>query len=277
MPLSAGVRLGPYEILSRLGAGGMGEVWKARDTRLNRVVAIKTINSTDKDRKRRFLQEAQAASALNHPNIITIHDLVSDGGADYLVMEFIPGRTLGQLIPRTGMRLNDVLKLAIPIADALDKAHRAGIVHRDLKPGNVMVSDEGQVKLLDFGLAKLTEALDPDHDATRTIGVETEVGAIVGTVSYMSPEQAEGKHVDSRSDIFAFGAVLYEMVTGRRSFMGDTRMSTLAAILHHDPKPPSEWVDGLPRELERLITRCLRKDPARRFLHMDDLKVALEI
>ena len=273
-----GQQLGSYQILSLLGTGGMGVVYKARDTRLKRSVAIKVLPAdqvSDPERKRRFIQEARAASALNHPNIITIHDIGSEGGIDFIVMEYVAGKTLDQLIPRKGLRLNETLKLAIQMADALAKAHSAGIIHRDLKPTNVMVTDDGLVKVLDFGLAKLTE-VESDEGATRTTQLQTEEGTIVGTVSYMSPEQAEGKKVDARSDIFSFGAVLYEMVTGQKAFQGDSKMSTLTAVLKQEPKPISQLVPAIPRDLEKIINRCLRKDPGRRFQHMDDLKVELE-
>ncbi|MGA2644823.1 MAG: protein kinase [Candidatus Sulfotelmatobacter sp.] len=192
-------------------------------------------------------------------------------------MELVSGKALDRLIPRYGMRLNDVLKYAAQIADALARAHAAGIVHRDLKPGNIMVNEDGLVKVLDFGLAKLTEPTPASGDeSTRTMRPTTEEGKIVGTVAYMSPEQAEGKKVDARSDIFSFGSVLYEMVTGRQAFHGDTKASTLAAILKDNPRPASQLVDGLPREVEKLISRCLRKEVNQRFQHMDDLKIVLE-
>jgi eukaryotic-like serine/threonine-protein kinase len=280
MPLASGTRLGPYEIQSAIGAGGMGEVYKARDTRLDRSVAIKVLPpdvSADADRRARFEREAKTIAGLNHPHICTLHDVGEDDGSTFLVMEYVAGKTLGELIPRKGMRLNEALKCAVQMADALAKAHAAGIVHRDLKPSNVMVTDEGQVKVLDFGLAKLTEAVPlGDDEPTRTAKPTTDEGTIVGTVAYMSPEQAQGKKVDARSDIFSFGAVLYEVVTGCRAFQGDTRASTLAAVLKDEPKPASQVAAGLPREVERLIRRCLHKDPAHRFQHMDDLKVALE-
>ena len=269
-----------YQILEKLGEGGMGVVYKAMDTHLDRVVAVKVLppeRVADVDRKRRFVQEAKAASALNHPNIVTIHDIDSAEGIDFIAMELVAGKTLDRWIPRHGLRLNEALKYSVQVADALAVAHKAGIVHRDLKPGNLMVTDQGLVKVLDFGLAKLTEPATPGEDeATRTLKPTTEEGTIVGTVSYMSPEQAEGKKVDARSDIFSFGALLYEMVTGRRAFQGDSRVATLSAILREEPKPASQVVEGLPRELERIIGRCLRKDPERRFQAMPDLKVALE-
>ena len=275
-----GQTISHYRIVEKLGEGGMGVVYKARDTRLDRFVAIKVLPAekvADSERKDRFVKEAKAASSLNHPNIITIYDIGEAEGVDFIAMEFVSGKTLDQLISRHGMRLNEALKCSVQIADALARAHSAGIVHRDLKPGNIMVNDHGLVKVLDFGLAKLTEAtLNSGDDSTRTLRPTTEEGKIVGTVSYMSPEQAEGKKVDARSDIFSFGAVLYEMVTGGQAFHGDTKASTLAAILKDNPRPPSQLVDGLPREVERLISRCLRKEVNQRSQHMDDVKLALQ-
>src|SRR5262252_5984237 len=269
-----------YEILEKLGQGGMGVVYKAQDRRLNRFVAVKVLPAEkvgDAERKGRFMQEARAASALNHPNIITIYEIGCAGGIDFIAMEFVAGKTLDRCILRHGLRLNEALKYSVQIADALAAAHKAGIVHRDLKPGNVMVTEQGLVKVLDFGLAKLTESAVPDEDEpTRTFKATTEEGTIVGTVSYMSPEQAEGKKVDARSDIFSFGALLYEMVTGRKAFQGDSKLSTLSAILREEPKPASQVTEGTPRDLERVIGRCLRKSPDRRFQTMADLRVALE-
>lgn len=267
-----------YEILEMVGEGGMGVVYKARDTRLQRFVAIKVLPSermADPERKRRFIQEARAASALNHPNIITVHDIACDAGRDFIVMEFVAGKTLDQLIGRKGLTLNDTMKYGAQMADALAAAHSAGIIHRDLKPGNVMVTDNGMVKVLDFGLAKLAEPA-PSELATMETRAQTEEGTIVGTVAYMSPEQAEGKKVDGRSDIFSFGSVLYEMVTGRRAFQRDTKLSTLSAIIDKEPELVSVLAKETPPELEKLITRCLRKDPQRRAQSMADLKVALE-
>jgi Tol biopolymer transport system component len=256
----------------------MGVVYKARDTRLNRSVAIKVLppdRMSDPERKRRFIQEARAASALNHPNIITLYDIGSQRGIDFIVMEYVAGKTVDQLIPRRGMRLNEVPKLAVQMADALAKAHSAGIVHRDLKPTNVMVTEDGLVKVLDFGLAKLSE-VESDEAGTRTLPPQTEEGMIIGTLSYMSPEQAEGRKLDARSDIFSFGSVLYEMATGQKAFEGDSKLSTLAAIVKEEPKPISQLVSAVPSDLERIVNRCLRKDPERRFQHMADVKVALQ-
>jgi Tol biopolymer transport system component/tRNA A-37 threonylcarbamoyl transferase component Bud32 len=267
-----------YEVVEKLGEGGMGVVYKARDSHLKRFVALKVLppeKVADPERKHRFVQEARSASALNHPNIVTVHDIDQSDGVDFIAMEYVEGKTLDELIGRKGLKLNEALKYAVQIADALAKAHAAGIVHRDLKPGNVMVTADGRVKVLDFGLAKLTEAapVSQDGTTTQTEHPTTESGMIVGTVAYMSPEQAEGKKVDARSDIFSFGSLLYEMVTGRRPFRRDSPALTLAAILHLEPPPLPA---GIPSELERIIARCLRKDPARRFQHMDDVKIALE-
>jgi serine/threonine protein kinase len=276
--LAPGDTLGRYRLEAKLGEGGMGVVYRARDIHLDRLVAVKVLPAdrvADADRKRRFVQEAKAASALNHPNIITIHDFAEERGTQFIVMEYVPGKALDQLIPPNGLRLAETLKYSIQIADALAKAHAAGIVHRDLKPANIMVTDESHIKVLDFGLAKLTEAPTGADLATLTVQDRTEAGAIVGTISYMSPEQAEGKPVDARSDIFSFGAVLYEMVTGQKAFRGDSRASTLAAVLTQEPTPLNEAGPDVPQELEKLIARCLRKDRERRLQHAADLKVAL--
>jgi Tol biopolymer transport system component/predicted Ser/Thr protein kinase len=269
-----------YRVESKLGQGGMGVVYRALDTRLNRPVAIKVLPPeavADPARKKRFVQEARAASALNHPHIITIHDIDTAEGVDFIVMEYVPGKSLDRVIPRRGLPLGEVLQYAIEIADALAGAHAAGIVHRDLKPANIMVTDKGHVKVLDFGVAKLVECSEASALAsTETALAQTEEGVIIGTAAYMSPEQAEGKPVDARADIFSFGVVLYEMLTGRRPFQGDTKMATLTAILHTEPPPVSEAGEGVPRELERIINSCLRKDRNRRLQHMDDVKIVLE-
>ena len=275
-----GSTLEHYRIESKLGVGGMGVVYRARDMHLDRAVAIKILppdKVADPGRKLRFVQEAKAASALNHPNIITIHDIRTHNGVDFIVMEYVAGQTLAALIPSRGMRAAQAMKYAVQMADALSQAHGAGIVHRDLKPANVMVTEEGRVKVLDFGLAKLLEPADYSSEAT-TLAVQpmTEEGALVGTPAYMSPEQAEGRKLDARSDVFSFGTILYEMVTGRKPFTGDSWLSILSKILKEDPTPPGQLAGPLPPELEKTILRCLRKDPARRFQTMADLKVALE-
>ncbi|MEK7409498.1 MAG: protein kinase, partial [Acidobacteriota bacterium] len=255
----------------------MGEVYRARDTRLKREVALKVLapeSVADPGRRRRFEQEARAASALHHPHIVTIHDIDQVDGIVIIAMEYVEGGTLAQRIGRKGLPVSEAVKYAIQIADGLVAAHRAGIVHRDLKPANVMVSEEGAVKVVDFGLAKLIERPGPGgSDSTAVLSGETETGAIVGTVAYMSPEQAEGRKVDARSDIFSFGSVLYEMVSGKRAFQGDSSASTLAAILEKEPPPLGPEA---PQDLAKLIRRCLRKQPERRIQHMDDVKLALE-
>ena len=271
-----GQTISHYELAEKIGEGGMGVVWKARDIHLDRWVALKTLPApfvADESRRTRFLREARAASALNHAHIITIHDFVDAGGSYFLVMEYIEGKSLDCLIPRKGLRLPELLRIAIPAADALAAAHKAGIVHRDVKPGNILVPNHGNVKILDFGLAKrIDETPAGEGETTRTWLQETEEGVVIGTVAYMSPEQAQGKPVDARSDIFSFGAMLYEMATGERAFRGDSKLSTLSAVLKDEPKPAAE----MPRELAKIISRCLRKDPERRLQSMADLRLALE-
>jgi Tol biopolymer transport system component/tRNA A-37 threonylcarbamoyl transferase component Bud32 len=272
-----GKTISHYTILDKLGEGGMGVVYKARDAHLDRFVAIKVLppeRVADPERKLRFVQEAKSASALNHPNIVHIYDIDQQDGVDYIAMEFVGGKTLGQLISRKGLGLKETLHYGIQAADALAKAHTAGILHRDLKPSNIMVTEDGLVKILDFGLAKLTDETGPPgaDESTRTLRPTTEEGKIVGTAAYMSPEQAEGKKVDARSDIFSFGSVLYEMVTGRPAFHGKSKISTLAAVIDREPEPLSGVV---PYDLEKVVSRCLRKDPDKRFHHMVDVRVAL--
>ncbi|HEY3835010.1 MAG TPA: serine/threonine-protein kinase [Bryobacteraceae bacterium] len=271
-----------YQILERLGAGGMGEIYKAQDTRLNRTVAIKVLlgaNSGDPESRRRFIQEAQAASSLNHPNIVTIHDIITQGSDQFMVMEFVNGKTLADLIPAGGLDSSTVLQYAVQIADGLHAAHSAGIVHRDLKPGNVMVTPQGLIKILDFGLAKFSapEAEVSLSDMTQSVGPAplTVQGSIIGTVCYMSPEQAQGAKVDARSDIFSFGCVLYEMVTGRKAFSGDSTLMILTMILRDEPKPIGQLVSGVPPELVQIIHRALRKAPGDRWQSMHDVHVAL--
>jgi Tol biopolymer transport system component/predicted Ser/Thr protein kinase len=276
-----GQTLGHYKIIQKIGSGGMGVVYKARDQHLDRFVALKILPTekvADPERKRRFVQEAKAASALNHPDIIHIYDIASEEGVDFIAMEYVEGKTLHEQIGRRGLPLNETLKYAVQIADALAKVHSVGIIHRDLKPSNIMVNEDDTVKILDFGLAKLTEKVTAGEFAT-TATVEggeepvTEKGVIVGTVAYLSPEQAEGKEVDPRSDIFSFGSVLYEMITGRRAFQENSRIATISAVLNKEPAPLSP---DIPYDLEKTIMRCLRKDPARRWQTMSDLKVALQ-
>jgi Tol biopolymer transport system component len=262
----------------------MGEVYRARDTRLGREVAIKVLPAerlSDEHRRARFVREARAASALNHPHIVTIYEIEAEGSVDFIVMELVPGETLARVLRRGALSPADALRIAIPLADALAAAHAAGIVHRDLKPGNVMVTPDGVVKVLDFGLAKLVREDTADSEertatASPDAGPLSRPGAVTGTVGYMSPEQASGGNVDARSDIFSFGVLLYEMVTGRRAFAGTSSADTLAAVVRDQPKPPSELVPDVPKELERIILRCLRKERDRRFQHMADVKVELQ-
>ena len=263
----------------------MGVVYKAVDSRLGRTAAIKILSTTalSPERERRFVQEAKAASSLNHPNIVTIYDVdtqeVDGKPLMYIAMEYVAGETLDHLIGKKGLRIRDVLKYAIQIADAFASAHGAGIVHRDLKPSNVIVTPQGVVKILDFGLAKFSEASQADAYAETMHGEGsplTEEGMILGTAAYMSPEQADGKPVDSRSDVFSFGSVLYEMATGQRAFAGGSKLSSLSAVLYKDPQPASQAVAEVPAELDRIIARCLKKDPERRWQTMADVKVALE-
>jgi len=275
-----GKKLAHYTITGKLGEGGMGVVYEARDAHLDRTVALKLLPHdalANPSRKQRFVQEAKAASALNHPHIVTIYDIASDGGTDYIAMELIQGRTLEAVLSRGKLRLADALKYGAQIADALAAAHAAGIVHRDLKPGNVMITERGDVKVLDFGLAKLSDVTETTPgDETRTQRAVTEEGSVMGSAPYMSPEQAQGLKVDARSDIFSFGSLLYEMITGRRAFQGSTRMATMAAVVNQEPEPPSKLVPGLPRDVERWVTRCLRKELGRRSQSMAEIRVALQ-
>ena len=279
MTLSAGKRLGPYEVLSPLGAGGMGEVYKARDVRLDRWVALKVLPAevaSDSERLRRFEQEARAASALNHPNIMSVYDVGCVDSVSYIVTELVEGKTLRNLLLAGPLPAKKLLDLAIQIAEGLASAHEVGIVHRDLKPANIMVSRDGFAKILDFGLAKVQTAgrgLESEVDtdtSTKTVN-ETGPGAIVGTVSYMSPEQASGKRLDFRSDQFSFGALLYEMATGRRAFQSETNVDTLAAILHAEPKSIGQIRPDVPAPLRWLTERCLSKQPEDRFMSTRDL------
>jgi Tol biopolymer transport system component/tRNA A-37 threonylcarbamoyl transferase component Bud32 len=274
-----GRTLDRYRIESRLGQGGMGVVYKARDTQLDRIVAIKVLPPemmASAERKQRFVQEARAASALNHPGIVTVYDVRADAGVDFIVMEYVEGRTLDQTILSKGIGVERSLRYGAQIADAVSRAHEAGIVHRDLKPSNVIVTPDDRVKVLDFGVAKLLDRGDTSSDAATRSSPITDAGIAVGTAAYMSPEQAEGRKIDARSDIFSFGAVLYEMITGRKPFVGDSQVAVLSKVLNEEPTAPGTLVTGLPQEIERTILRCLRKDPARRFQTMADLKVALD-
>ena len=271
--------IGHFEILGKIGEGGMGEVYRAHDTQLKRTVAIKVLaalNGEDSTSQRRFVQEARSASALNHPNIITVHDAASANGMYFIVMEYVQGKPLSELIPKWGMELQKALKIGIQVADALCCAHGAGIVHRDLKPSNIMVRDDGVVKVLDFGLAKLVE--DPELaevDATRADDL-TEEGTVLGTPGFMSPEQVEGRKADARSDIFSFGMVLFVLLTGRMAFHGDSPAAVMAAILRDDPEWPEFLASELPRKLQLMVDRCVQKDPERRYQSIQEVKTTLE-
>jgi serine/threonine protein kinase len=285
MALTSGTKLGPYEIQSPLGAGGMGEVYRARDTRLERSVAIKILPShlsSNPEAKQRFEREARAISSLNHPNICTLHDVGHQDGVDFLVMELLEGETLADRLMKGPLPLQQVLKYGVEICEGLEKAHRSGVVHRDLKPGNVMLTKTG-AKLMDFGLAKATiPATPPSSGLTATIATPvgshplTSQGMVVGTFQYMSPEQVEGKEADARSDIFAFGAVLYEMATGKRAFAGRSQMSIMSAILEKEPEPISTINPVTPPLLDHIVRRCLAKIPDERWQSAQDLKLELE-
>jgi serine/threonine protein kinase len=280
MALSSGTRIGPYEITALLGAGGMGEVYRARDTRLERTVAIKILPkemSADPVHKLRFEREAKIISSLNHPNICTLHDIGSQDGVDYLVMECVEGETLSKRLEKGPLPVDQVLKYGGQIADALDKAHRAGVVHRDLKPANIVLTVTG-AKLLDFGLAKPAAPLGSLATMTVTQAAPpvTQDGTIVGTFQYMSPEQVDGKELDGRSDIFSLGAVLYEMLTGQRAFPGKTQLSVASAILEKEPAAISAAKPMTPPALDRAIRRCLAKDPEDRWQTARDLALELK-
>ena len=291
MSLSSGTKLGPYEIVAPLGAGGMGEVYRARDTRLDRDVAIKVLPahlSANLELKQRFEREARAISSLNHPHICTLHDVGHQEGTDFLVMEHLEGETLAKRLERGPLPLEELLARAMEIADALDKAHRKGLVHRDLKPGNIMLTPHSGAKVLDFGLAKATRGLTGSSSLTAAPTMSspaagtaqgdplTAEGRVVGTFQYMSPEQLEGKEADARSDIFALGAVLYEMATAKRAFAGKTQYSVASAILEKDPEPIRASQPQAPPALERVISRCLAKDPEDRWQTARDAVIELQ-
>ena len=282
MPLAPGSRLGPYEILAPIGAGGMGEVYRARDTRLGREVALKILSadfSKDPDRLRRFEQEAQAASALNHPNILVIYDIGASDGSPYLVSELLEGTTLRErLHAGSVLSSNKALDYALQTAQGLAAAHEKGIVHRDLKPENLFLTTDGRIKILDFGLAKLIESRNAaeNQTATPTKTRHTLPNTLLGTVGYMSPEQASGRQVDFRSDQFSFGVLVYEMVSGKRAFQRATSPETLTAIIREDPEPLGSLSPQTPGPFRWLIERCLSKDANDRFASTRDLARELE-
>ena len=279
MTITPGTKLGPYEVLGAIGAGGMGEVYRARDLRLNREVAIKVLPQSlaeDGQRLHRFEQEALAAAALNHPNILAVYDIgTQDNGSPYIVSELLEGETLRDRLRAGPLSLRKIIDYAIPMARGLAAAHDKGIVHRDLKPENIFITRDGRVKLLDFGLAKLTQAAPASANSeTRTF--QSEAGTLVGTAGYMSPEQIRGKTADGRSDLFAFGAVLYEMISGNRAFHGETTADTVGAILHSEPPELTETNRGVPPVLERIVRHCLEKTPEARFQSAHDVAFDLE-
>jgi tetratricopeptide (TPR) repeat protein len=279
--LVIGKQLGHYEILSLLGKGGMGEVYVARDMRLEREVALKILPpglAEDPERRQRFEREAKTVAALRHPNIVTIHSIEEAGGTRFLTMELIEGSSLSSRVRPGGLELKALLDIAIPLADAVGAAHARGITHRDLKPANILIDDQDRIMVLDFGVAKLQPAEGPvGGDATRVeMDSLTQQGKIVGTVHYMSPEQAEGKSVDARSDVFSLGILLYELATGKKPYSGDTALSVLSSILKDDPVPVTELNLALPRQIGRILKRCLEKDPSRRYSSATDLRIELE-
>jgi len=280
MDLSPGARVGAYEIVGPLGAGGMGEVYRARDTRLGREVALKVLPATmvkDPAHLARFEREARSVAALNHPNVVTLYSVENEGGTPFLTMELVEGEDLARLVTPGGLPVKRVLDLAIPLADALSAAHEHHIVHRDLKPGNVMVTPQGRIKVLDFGLARLaTDGDDATQAVTATMPVTTE-GTVLGTVPYMAPEQLRGETVDARTDLFAFGVLLYELTTGRRPFRGTTSAEVTSSILRDSPAPAHILRKDLPPDLARIIVRCLEKDPDRRMQTAKDVRNELEL
>ena len=281
MTIATSTKLGRYEIRSKIGEGGMGEVYLARDTQLGRDVAIKVLPSSysdDKERLHRFEQEACAASALNHPNILSIYDVGTHDGSPYVVSELLQGQTLRQRISGTSLPQRKAIDFALQISHGLAAAHEKGIVHRDLKPDNLFITNDGRVKILDFGLAKLTGAGNTElsQSGIPTRRVDTDPGKVMGTVGYMSPEQVKGRAVDHRSDIFSFGTILYEMLSGRRAFHGESAAETMSAILREDPPDLSETNQRISPALERLVNRCLEKNPESRFYSASDLAFALE-
>src|SRR5581483_11767557 len=271
--LAPGTQIGHYEIVSQLGEGGMGQVYQARDTRLDRVVALKTLPPElrkDPDRQRRFLQEARVASALSHPNVCYLHEIGESKGIAWIAMEYIDGESLADKIRRGPLAVDEIISIAEQIAEALDAAHAKGIIHRDIKPSNVIVTPRGHVKVLDFGLAKMMAA---ESDETQLL---TRVGALLGTVQYMSPEQALGRGVDARSDIFSLGALMYEMATGRLPFSGASSQETIARVIGEQPDAIARFNYSIPAELDRVIRKCLEKDRERRYQNARELIIDLK-
>ena len=276
MPVPAGSRFGPYEVLSSLGAGGMGEVYRARDERLGRMVALKVLASDshgDPEFRERLRREARALSRLSHPNVCAVYDVGTEGDRDYFVMELLDGETLAKRLERGPLPIERTLDVALQIAGALETSHRLGLVHRDLKPANIMLTPSG-VKLLDFGLVRFAPAGPQPSRETISDALTTQ-GTLLGTLQYMSPEQVEGREADARSDLFSFGAVIYEVITGRRAFTGDTQASLIGAILKDDPPSLLAVQPSAPSDLDRLIHSCLVKNPEDRWQSAHDLRVEL--
>src|SRR5262245_43051205 len=279
--ISPNTNIAQYTIVSKIGEGGMGEVWRARDPKLSREVAIKVLPTTltaDKERLARFEQEAQAAGALNHPNILVIYHIGTHEGAPYIVSELLEGESLRERLAGNALPQRKAIDYALQLAHGLAAAHEKGIVHRDIKPDNVFITDDGRVKILDFGIAKLIGTADGNHSQTEvpTRKVNTDPGTVMGTVGYMSPEQLKGQPVDHRSDIFSFGSILYEMLSGRRAFRGDSMAETMSAILREDPPDLSETNKTISPALERVLRHCLEKNSADRFHSARDLAFAIE-
>lgn len=282
MGLTSGTKLGPYEILSKIGAGGMGEVYRARDTRLERTVAIKVLPSEfsrDAELRKRLEREARTLSSLAHPHICPLYDVGQQDGVYFLVMEYLEGETLAHRLLKGALPAGQVLQYGIEISDALERAHRHGIIHRDLKPGNVVLTKDG-AKLLDFGLARVEAPAAPLSDTLTSLETQsqklTEKGVVLGTFQYMAPEQLEGNEADARTDIFALGAMLYEMATGRKAFDGKNSASLIASIMHNDPAPVAQFQPAAPAGLDHIIRRCLAKDPDLRWQVASDVKLEMQ-
>ncbi|MDQ3181402.1 MAG: serine/threonine protein kinase, partial [Acidobacteriota bacterium] len=279
--ISVGSQIGRYKVLNLLGVGGMGEVFLAEDIELGRLVALKFLPSEvshDKERIRRFIQEAKAASALNHPNILTIHEIGSINGTRFIASEFVKGKTLRDKLKSESLNLSETIEIAIQITSALHTAHSSNIIHRDIKPENIMIREDNLVKVVDFGLAKLAVLKSQlfNSESPTYEQIETESGVILGTFSYMSPEQARGKTVDHRTDIFSLGIVLYEILTGRQPFIGETKSDVIAAILMNEPQNPRSLNSEIPAELERIILKTLCKERKGRYQTAKDLLEALK-